>query len=137
MLSSPKFGLSRTLVEGALTELREAHRDIVDKAEPMEEGVRPLLDRETVLKVAQRYSDPEFGSGTMRLEAAEPTLRDNEKFIRTVARAQAVPQLDLVARRLPDEELPDFAAEVLSHGNAGRTEALAKLINLKLAGIVR
>ena len=137
MLSSPKFGLSRTLVDGALTELREAHRGIVERTEPTEEGVRPLLDRETVLKVAQRYSDPEFGSGTLRLEAAEPGLRDNEKFIRTVARAQVVPQLDLVARRLPDEEMPAFAAELLSHGNAGRTEALAKLINLKLAGIVR
>jgi hypothetical protein len=136
LLSSPKFGMSRTLVEGALTELREAHHEIAETAEPVE-GARPLLDRESVLRVAQRYSDPEFGSGTLRLEAAASELRDNEKFIRTVARAQLVPQLDLVARRLPDADLPAFAAEVLSHGNAGRTEPLAKLINLKLAEIVR
>ncbi|MFL5496204.1 MAG: hypothetical protein ACJ8DC_17600 [Gemmatimonadales bacterium] len=137
LLSSPKFALSRTLIEGALEEMREAHRSIVEAAPPTDPEVRPLLDSGTVLKVAQRYSDPEFGSGMVRLEAATPELKDNDKFVKTVSRAALVPQLDLIGRRLPDSELPAFAAEVLAHGLAGRTEPLAKLINVKLAEIVR
>jgi hypothetical protein len=136
LLSSPKFRLSRTLIDGALSELRGAHRDLVAAAPP-DQAERVLLDRESVLRVAQRYSDPDFGKGVLRLEAAVPELRDNEKLIKTVTRADLVPQLDLVARRLPEESLAGFAAEVLSLGNGNRTEDLAKLINVRLSEIVR
>jgi len=134
LLSSPKFGLSRTLEDGALTELREAHRALTQAAPP---ETRVLLDRASVLKVAQRFSDPDLGKGVVRLEAAQPALRDNEAVIRTVTRASLVPQLDLVARQLPESELSAFAAQVRTLGEANKAEALAQLINVKLGEIVR
>jgi len=134
MLSSPKFGLSRILQDGALTELRDAHKDLTQAAPP---DARVLLDRASVLKVAQRYSDPDFGKGVVRLEAAQPTLRDNETVIRTVTKANLVPQLDLVARQLPQSEFAAFATQVRTLGDAGKTEALSQLINVKLGEIVR
>ncbi len=134
MLSSPKFGLSRTLQDGALTELRDAHKDLTAAAPP---EARVLLDRASVLKVAQRYSDPDFGKGVIRLEAAQPALRDNETVIRTVTKANLVPQLDLVARQLPEADLPAFAQEVRTLAEGSKTEQLAQLINVKLGAIVR
>ncbi len=134
MLSSPKFGLSRTLQDGALTELRDAHKALTDAAPP---DTRVLLDRMSVMKVAQRYSDPDFGKGVVRLETAQPTLRDNEAVIRTVTKASLVPQLDLVARQLPESQFPDFAAQVKTLAEGSKTEALAQLINVKLGEIVR
>src|SRR5436309_1165457 len=134
MLSSPKFSLSRTLQEGALTELREAHKDLSQDAPP---ETRVLLDRASVLKVAQRYADPDFGKGVVRLETTQPQLKENEAVIRTVTRAGLVPQLDLVARQLPENKVADFASQVRELGEAGKTEALAQLINVKLGEIVR
>jgi len=134
MLSSPKFGLSRTLQDGALTELRDAHKDLTAAAPP---ETRVLLDRASVLKVAQRYSDPDFGKGVLRLEAAQPALRDNETVIRTVTKANLVPQLDLVARQLPEADLPAFAQDVRTLAEGSKTEQLAQLINVKLGAIVR
>ena len=134
MLSSPKFGLSRTLQDAALAELRDAHKDLAQAAPP---DTQVLLDRASVLKVAQRYSDPDFGKGVARLEAAEPTLRDNDAVIRTFTKANLVPQLDLVARQLPESDFPAFATQVRTLAVASKADALAQLINVKLGEIVR
>jgi hypothetical protein len=134
MLSSPKFAASRTLQEGALTELRDAHRTLTEAAPPQ---TRVLLDRASVMKVAQRYSDPDFGKGIARLEATQPTLRDNETVIKTLTRAAVVPQLDLVARQLPEKDFAAFASDVRKLSEAGKADALNQLINAKLGEIVR
>lgn len=120
MLSSAKFERSETLIEGALVELRALDR----------------MDRASVLRVAQRYSDPELSNGMLRLEAADPTLTADAAR-RTVGAAAIVPELDLIGRRLPEDRFLAFAQQVGTLANAGQRQQLRELVLRTLPEITR
>ena len=109
LLSSPKFTESNSLLMDAMREL-----EAVEK-----------LDEKAVLEVAARFNEKDTGEGTKRVEkeVLEAEIRDDGSTIkaaieRNKARViklgdtKAVPELDYIARALPEEEFKVFAEEV-------------------------
>ena len=96
MLSAPKFATSRTVLDAATRELEREKK----------------LDRAAVLRVGERFGDPELGQGIARLERVDPKLRDNPRLAAKLAESGVVPELDWLARQLPEAQLTRFAAEV-------------------------
>jgi hypothetical protein len=146
LLGSEKLAASRVLLEGAVRELEGARAPAVEPAAdetgigPGGEGVEQppeRLDRATVLKVSERFADPMLGEGVLRLEQANEELRSNDRALRTLAQSGAVPELDLVARSLKDDELEGFAREVSEVARRGEPEAVGDLVRRKLGELGR
>ena len=90
------------------------------------------LDRASVLKVSERFADPQLGEGLLRLEQVSGELRSNERALRTLAQSGAAPELDLVARSLKDDELEGFVREVSEVARRGESEAVGALVRSRL-----
>ncbi len=103
LVSSPKFETSKTLLLGSLNELESQDK----------------LDRATVLKVAERFSDPTLGEGVARLEAANPELKTNNAVVQALAKSGTVPELDRLAAKATPDELAALAADVSVAARAG------------------
>lgn len=115
LLSSPKMQASRTLMAGALVDLR----------------AQKQLDRQAVFKVSERYAEPELGEGLRRLEEAEGDLALKENVVRNVTRSGVVPELDRLGRLAKDEEVAAVAREVVEAAREGAVP-LAALVKAKL-----
>jgi hypothetical protein len=146
LLGSEKLAASRVLLEGAVRELESARAPSAGPA-PGETGAGPeagpaeqpaeRLDRATVLKVSERFADPRLGEGLLRLEQASGELRSNDRALRTLAQSGAVPELDLVARSLQDDELDGFARELSEVARRGESEAVGALVRGRLGELRR
>lgn len=89
------------------------------------------LERAAVLKVEDRFSNPQLGEGISQLENFDERFRSDDKVVKTLAATALVPELDRVARKLPEAERKPFAETVLKHAAEGKTEALSELIRTK------
>lgn len=121
LLSSSKLAPSRLLLSGAVSELEATER----------------LDRTSTLRVAERYADPAFGEGIVRLETLRPEFQANETIIQTISEAGVVPELDRISRRLGDAELAQLAGEIATVAESGDREQVASLIQTRAAEIGR
>jgi hypothetical protein len=93
------------------------------------EAARPAdaaLDERAVFDVAERFGDPRLGEGVLRLEAAEPALAAAPTRANLAASGVA-PELDRVARDLPEAELPEFTRRVADAASRNDTETLRSL----------
>jgi uncharacterized membrane protein YcjF (UPF0283 family) len=116
------------MIMSAVQELEDAAME-----EPSAEG-GARLNRLAVLKIGSRFGDPNIGEGVARLEAASPDITDNT-VVKNLASTKLVPELDEVARKLPEEELKPFIAEVVEQAKKGNTEQLAQLVKGRLKEI--
>jgi hypothetical protein len=112
LLSSPRITRSPVLATIALREL--------DTAES--------LDRTTVLKVGEKFADPQFGEGVARIERANPEITTNKTVVRNLAASRSLADLDRIARTTPEREMEGLAEEVLAAAKtrSNRLEALVK-----------
>ena len=115
LLSSPGFVASRTLLTAAISDLEGQAR----------------LDRATVRKVAERYTEPGLGEGIAHFEAVHPELGGNGGVIQTLAGSGAVPELDRLGRRLNQADLSAFADQLAEAAKSGRVEAIGELVRSK------
>src|SRR5262249_52502476 len=114
LLSSPKFDLSPTLLRAAVHDLeRPLTQPPADPTAPP-----PVLDRATVLQVSERFADPQLGEGILRLEQANPELRQDATVVNVLGNTGLVPELDKLARALPQAELTTLSREL---ADAART----------------
>jgi len=100
------------------------------------------LDRLAVMKVAERYTDPDFGEGLARLTNDSEVFAADSQVAENLAKTGMLPELDRLSRTLPKEEfkeLTDKLAEAGGTEDAGAVERVAKVITEKAAasGIVK
>lgn len=132
LLSSPKFE-SPLLVSSAIRELET-------RAEAPASGEETVtLDRSAVLEVNERFADPQIGEGILRMETINPELREDAEVINTLAGAGVVPELDLLARELPEAEVTELTREIVNLSRGGETARISELVtnrvsNLNLGG---
>jgi hypothetical protein len=117
LLASERVNTSPVLLTAAVAELEASRPDNA-----------PLTERE-VFAVAERFGDPRLGEGVARIEAtdaavAAPAVRS------ALATSGVVPELDRVARDLPDANLPEFTRLVADAASRNDTAALRKLAQL-------
>jgi hypothetical protein len=84
--------------------------------------------------VATRFGDPKLGEGILRLEATNQALKDNA-VATTVASSGAVPELDLIARTLPETELQTFSNQLAEVAQTQGATAVNNLILTKKASL--
>ena len=115
MLSAPSFvSGSDTLIKAAVSEL--AGLDTVT--------------RESVMKTAERFADPEFGEGIARLERENPEFKESD-VVDSLGGSGKVPELDRLARTLPEPELKALSTEIVEAAKSGdkpQTDKVAKII---------
>jgi hypothetical protein len=117
LLGAERVAASPVLLAAAVSEL---------------EAARPAdaaLDERAVSNVAERFGDPRLGEGVLRLEAAEPALATAPTRA-SLAASGVAPELDRVARDLPEAELPEFTrlvADAASRNDAVALQSLARV----------
>jgi len=97
------------------------------------------VDRASVLKVTERFSANEFGTGMSRLEKANPELSSSKKKLDLLAGSGKLPELDEVAKSLTPKEFDKFSSQ-LSEATSGAdasSETIARLIEDKHASLNR
>jgi hypothetical protein len=102
LLSAPKFARSPALLAAAIQEL--------DSRDPVE--------RREVLGALERFVEPGFGEGLMRLEQAAEGLRQDPEKLRKLAQSGAVAELDALARMATERELAELAGEVATRADS-------------------
>ncbi len=90
------------------------------------------VDRISVLKVAERFGEPQFGEGTLRLEKANPQLRTDKTILRTLAVSGAVPELDRLGRSVNEKALPKLSEELAKVASEEDPEEVASFIKMRL-----
>jgi len=129
MLGSPKFTESKLVLSSAVRELEATP---ATGEETPEGGAK--VNRLAVLTVGARFGDPNFGEGLARLQSASADLAD-EKVIKNLASTRLIPELDEIARSLPEDQIKDFVAAVIEPAKKGDTQRIAKLVSDRLEGI--
>jgi len=102
MLASPKFERSPALLAAAIHEL--------DSRDP--------LERREVLVTLERFVEPGFGEGLMRLEQATEGLRKDVEMVKKLAQSGAIAELDALARVANERELAQLAGEVAARADS-------------------
>jgi hypothetical protein len=102
MLASQKFERSPALLAAAIHEL--------DTRDPVE--------RREVLATLERFAEPGFGEGLMRLEQAAEGLRNDVEMVKKLAQSGAVAELDALARMANERELAQLAGEVTARADS-------------------
>lgn len=111
LLASAKVSESRLLLASAVEELEQ----------------EKTLDQSAVAHVAARFDHPKLGEGLRRLEVALPALKEDSQLVKRLTAAGKAPELDRLARLLPDAELQELAGELAA---AAREKTAAKLNRL-------
>jgi hypothetical protein len=108
--------------------------DISVKAAVSEINSLEKVDRESVLTVSERFTRDSFGEGVSKLESANPTLGSSKKKLDIVADSGKLPELDLIAKKLPPKEFAIFSEELskATTGAAASSEKVAILIDEKI-----
>ncbi|MBZ0316278.1 MAG: hypothetical protein K8L91_07665 [Anaerolineae bacterium] len=102
---------------------------------PAPSGPPVVIDRTNVLAVNERFADPQLGEGIARLEATNPELRENAAVVAAVSTTGIVPELDLLARNLPEAELTSLSRELVTLSNQGDTAAITELVTTRVEAI--
>jgi hypothetical protein len=124
LLGAPSLGRSPLLLRAALDEL-DAAREARTAEQPTEANAK--LDRASVLRVAERFADPELGEGLKRLSEAEAEL-GGEAVTNELAKAGAIPEVDRAARTLPPEQLREFATALSTAATSGDRAAVSAVV---------
>lgn len=143
MLSSPKFTRSHLLMGAAVHALdsaqpepiprlvrvmREPEMEAITSTPGPDRGTPEPLNRITILKVAERFADPQMGEGMLRMEATNSQFKEDPKIIEALVQSGLVPELDRVGRQIKDADLPDFAAKLVEAARGGEIETIKELI---------
>jgi hypothetical protein len=131
LLLSPKFDLSPTLLRAALHALEQPLTQ--PPADPT--APPPVLDRATVLQVSERFADPQLGEGILRLEQANPELRQDAVVVNVLGNTGLVPELDRLARTLPQEALTTLSHELADAARANDMTRITTLVSTRLGGL--
>jgi len=94
------------------------------------------LDRLAVMKVAERFSDPDFGEGLARISNSSEAFTDDSRVVENLAKTGMLPELDRLSRTLSEDELKELTVKLAEAGNtddAGAAERVAKVISDKVA----
>jgi len=93
-------------------------------------SVQPKLDVVETLKVADRFSAPNFGEGVKRLETAD---RDLLKGVvaKNLGKSKAIPELDRLGRVFKESELKSFTKKLKKEA-AQSADKAGKFIRLKI-----
>jgi hypothetical protein len=98
-LSSPTVVASPLLLTGAIALLEQMQRPLT-----------PAI----ILQVEMQYGAPKFGTGWQRLVQTNPALEANAALRNRLAvNPWMIPQLDTVARLIPDAELPSVTQQLV------------------------
>ncbi|MCI0744223.1 MAG: hypothetical protein L0Y58_02355 [Verrucomicrobia subdivision 3 bacterium] len=116
LLSSSKLVPSRLLLAGALEEL----------------GEEKTLDQSAVLRVANRFDHPKLGEGMRRLEEALPALKKDSPLTKRLAGIGNLPELDRLARLLPDDELRELAKQIEAAAKEKSATKLKRLLERRI-----
>jgi hypothetical protein len=122
ILSSPVFARSQLLLAGAL-------RELASVPPPAAEEGATTVTRNDVLRVGERFTDPQSGEGLAHLETIAPAIRDNSEVLTQIVASGRVPELDRAARLLPEAERATFAANLLEAASGNDAEAVRRLID--------
>ena len=98
-------------VRGAVTELEKAE----------------TLDSRAVLKVAERFSEPDFGEGLARLEKTGSTFSGNTRVMDNLTKSGKLPELDRLSRTLPDEEFKALTKDLTEAGAGSDAQAVERV----------
>ena len=92
------------------------------------------VDRASVIKISERFTDQSFGEGMSRLEKADPALSTSKKKVDIIVGSGKLPELDRVAKSLPPQEFDKFSKELsdMATGSKASSEKVAILIEEKL-----
>ena len=112
------FLASPVLLTGSNAAVRAAVVEL-EKAE--------TLDSLAVMKVAERFSDPNFGEGIARLEVSNEAFSGNTRVVDNLSKSGLLPELDRLTRTLPEEELNALSEELAAVGSSNDAEAVEKL----------
>ncbi len=118
LLTIPKFVQSETLMRSALREFQ----------------AREQLDEHSVGVVSERFAGDTAGEGVTRVEQ---TLAIDTPKARKLADSLRVPELDFIARTLPDEEFSAFSAALDERLSSSSTSAeeVAEFIEATRGGL--
>lgn len=130
LLSSPKFEQSPTLLGAAVRELEANKTEVI--ADPAASTTEERLERVAVLRVAERFGNPQLGEGLRRLEQITPALRDDTKIVQALADSGAVPELDRLGQVVPEARMAEIAEELLTTARSGKSEQLSGLVRTRL-----
>jgi hypothetical protein len=109
--------------------------DAVAKAVVAELEKAESLDSVSVMKVAERYTNPAFGEGLSRIESSE-VIAGNSRVVDNVVKSGLLPELDQLSRILPEKEFKALTAELADAGSgndAAAVEKVTKMITEKAA----
>lgn len=110
---------SDTLARAAVTELEKS----------------ATLDSLSVMKVAERFTNPDFGEGISRIESSA-AIAANSRVVDNVVKSGLLPELDKLSRTLPEAEFKTLSTELTDAGSgndAAAVEKVTKLIEEKAA----
>lgn len=94
----------------------------------LERMPRPLT-QSNILQIEMQYGSPKFGLGWQRLVQVNPALETNPELRRSITQNLWIPQLDTIARLIPDAELGTVAQKILEVGTGTEGTALNQFIN--------
>ena len=109
--------------------------DAVAKAAVAELEKADTLDSLSVMKVAERFTDPAFGEGLSRIESSD-VIASNSRVVDNVVKSGLLPELDLLSRTLPEAEFKALTTELANAGSgndAAAVESVTKVIADKAA----
>ncbi|MFH7319192.1 hypothetical protein ACHHRT_01130 [Desulfurivibrio sp. D14AmB] len=88
------------------------------------------VDSLAVLKVTERFSEPGFGEGLVRLEEQDPTFGGNTRVMDNLVKSGLLPEVDRLSRNLPESELKALVAELTEAGTANDPAAVTKVTKI-------
>ena len=95
------------------------------------------INRLSVLKVSERFSESKFGEGIARLEEIDTAFKENT-VVNTLSDSGKVPELDRLVRVLPATKLKVFSKELSSIAKStdgDPPKKVAKLVDERLKGL--
>ncbi len=112
------FLASPLMLKGSDATVRAAVTEL-EKAE--------TVDSIAVMKVAERFSEPNFGEGLARLEKTNDAFTGNARVVENVTKSGLLPELDKLSRTLPEKEFKVLADELIEVGSGNDAAALEKV----------
>lgn len=85
------------------------------------------VDSLAVMKVAERFSEPNFGEGLVRLENTNEAFAGNTRVVENITKSGLLPELDRLSRILPEAEFKALSDELVVAGSDNNAAALAKV----------
>ena len=115
------FLASPLMLTGSMATVRAA----VSELEKLE-----TVDRISVIKVAERFSEPGFGEGLARLEKTNEAFAGNTRLVENVTKSGLLPELDKLSRILAEKEFKALTVELVEAGSSNDAEALKKVTKI-------